>query len=336
MKPFQLLVIFSASPILYARAEVWPAGTPPTPFDTLNGNPFQVLLGPPSWYTSGLASDARGEFSLQHSLSNSRRENEAGTEIAAFDSETGVTTFSARIKLPGALESYLNIPWITQSAGQLDSMIYNWHEWFGLPQGKRTRDTNDQFQLRYWEDEQSILASTEPSRALGDTRLGLVLPLDGSGFNGVVQSELRLPTGSAEELSGTGALGVSLGLGAHTSNDWLGSGALWYGGLGLSWNELGDTPLAYRQKSFMVSGRGGAQWQWFPACLFKIQLDSNSPAYDSDLKELGGVPLQLTAGLTFGLAENWWGDFTVTEDLNPGASSDFTTAFRVKYLWNRN
>ncbi|MBK8970233.1 MAG: DUF3187 family protein [Hahellaceae bacterium] len=336
LKPSLLLAAFTGclGSSVYARS--WHTNSSPTPFDAHNGNPFVVLTAPPSWLSSGLPEQVHADVSLQHALSNSFRENEAGDEISSFDSETGLTTLSARFRLTNTLESYIRIPWITQSAGQLDSLIYHWHDAFGLPQGRRTDETNNQFQLRYWDAGQAKVARTGPSRELGDIRLGLTMPLTSLGVDAMLQSELRLPTGDADALAGTGASGASLGLGATTQSEWLGVSTGWFGTIGLTWNDAGDGPLAYRQKAIMLSGRAGAQWQWFPTCLIKMQLDSHSSAYDSELKELGGIPLQLTAGVTFGLTEYWWGDFSLSEDLNAGASPDLTVAFRVNYLWNRN
>lgn len=312
------------------------AANPIEPFESFNGNPLLLSVSPPSWQVGALAADTAASLSIQHTLSNSYLQHEADVELTAIDGETSLTTVGLRVTLPRQLEASLLLSWVSQDAGKLDDLIHDWHDWFGLPQGGRSGQTNNQFGYSYTDGGSSPLQLSAPVSALGDTRVGLSQTLRLRDQDWLIQSEIRLPTGNAGYLAGTEGWAGSVGAGTSGETTFLGFDTVWFGAGGLTWQADGENPLGYRQQNSMASLRLGVQWQLGQAWWLKTQLDSNTPGYSSELSELGGIPLQLTSGLTIKVSPHWLTDISFAEDLNPGVSADFSLSFRVKYLWIHN
>ena len=322
------------------------ASAPPEPFENFNGNPLLLATSPPSWLVAPLEPGAF-TASLQHARSNSFREHASGQEEAEVDGELGLTTAGVRASLPHGLEASLLLAHASHGSGVMDDLIYQWHDWFGLPQGSRTAATNDRFAYSYTDSGKPPVRLTAPTSALASLRLGLNGPLQWLDRQWLLQGEIRLPTGASkdkadavedfvEEFFDAGAWAASFGAGTHGEATFLGWPLVWFGASGLTLQDGGDSALADRRKALMLSWRLGARWRLAEGWWLQTQLDGNTPAYASDLHELGGVPAQLTSGLTIKLSPRWTTDLTFSEDLNPGVSADFTAALRVKYLWSPN
>jgi len=95
-----------------------------------------------------------------------------------------------------------------------------------------------------------------------------------------------------------------------------------YGGLaGVFLGDI-DGELAAVQNNFALAGRVGIGWQAAKIIQLKLQLDAQSPLYDSDLKELGDPALQLVMGGSLTFSDDVYLDISVAEDISTSTAAD--------------
>ena len=129
-----------------------------------------------------------------------------------------------------------------------------------------------------------------------------------------------VPPGSYDE-----ALAWDLSLALSAQRDFPlgeGKGSLW-GGFGGTWLGDGDV-LEDEVEDFAANGWLGAGWAPAHWLALKLQIDSHTALYDSDLTELGDPAVILTMGGTLGFGERTALDIGIGEDLNVNASPDVT------------
>jgi hypothetical protein len=142
---------------------------------------------------------------------------------------------------------------------------------------------------------------------LGDIRLLLAWQWLASDQQAVsLQGALKAPTGDPGALTGSGGWDLSMLLSGQ-SNFTLGQGsvAVW-SGLGGSWLGHGGV-LADQAKEWVANAWLGLGWSPLAWLGLKLQLDSHSTLYRSELRELGDQALILTMGgtLAAGLRPLW-------------------------------
>src|SRR5690606_36588858 len=100
-------------------------------------------------------------------------------------------------------------PLLVTGGGMLDSMIENWHDWFGLPNGGRDQIARDQYRYQYLRGGQPPMQlPTQPQpifdiggsdAGIGDIRLGVARCGEAGGC---WRALAQLPTGDADRLLG--------------------------------------------------------------------------------------------------------------------------------------
>jgi len=60
------------------------------------------------------------------------------------------------------------LPFIANDSGSLDGLIENWHDAFDLPQGGRTRNPDNQIELLYSRNGNTIFEQNKPDSDIGD------------------------------------------------------------------------------------------------------------------------------------------------------------------------
>jgi hypothetical protein len=133
-----------------------------------------------------------------------------------MDSETLRTVLDAEYGLGSRLEVGIEVPFLMHTGGFLDPMIENWHHNFHLPTGGRDSFARNIFQMGLVSDGEEIFFSEPPGGiGLGDIVLSAgVALLHGGGTSPsvAVSGVVKLPTGSADDLRGSGSYdyGVSI------------------------------------------------------------------------------------------------------------------------------
>lgn len=291
------------------------------PFLTSDQNPFIQIYQPPPPEGARLAEPGAWRFSLQLDLANNSIQQDNATEELVLDGESYRATLAAGYGLSGGLEAGVSVPLVLHRRGALDNFIEDWHDLFGLSNSKRTKFESNQLRYSYASNVASSQV-TNPAEGIGDVRLTLAYPLTGSAHGGrdlVLRAGLKLPTGDAKKLLGSGSTDLALQLAAvdaGTLADWK---ATLFGSVGMLRLGGGDVLDAIR-RDYIAIGTLGLARPLLGKASVKLQLDAHSSFYDSALSALGSNTVQLTVGgqielagggaIDLGLVENLFTDTT--------------------------
>lgn len=297
------------------------AGEEVQPFLTSNQNPFIQIYGVPPPAPARLLAPEQWRFALQLDLTNNSIAQDDGAEAVTLDGETYRGTLSLAYGLSAQWEAGIVIPYVMQRRGVFDHFIEQWHDTFGLSNRKRTAFTRDQLNFAYTGTSVSRQLD-EPAEGLGDIRLTLSHPLykdEAAGRSASVQAGLKLPSGDAARLLGSGGTDLSLQVSATDAallSAWK-TTLFWSAGM----LRLGEGEvLEPIRRDYVAIGALGLGRPVTERIALKLQLDAHSSFYDTGLQVLGGNTVQLTVGgeirfpgdgsLDLGLVENLFTDTT--------------------------
>ncbi len=310
------------------------------PLYTANQNPLIQLNGLPP-LEKGIVSAAgtSSSWTVLDIVSNSIAETR-GEESITLDGETYRLNFMFRHGLKQTIfgmrgvEVGIDIPYIRHSGGTLDGFIRNWHSALGLSNSERDQFRENQLRYEYSSNGTTLVRRVDSTDRIGDIRLSAAwqLSCDRSRERGcrALRASLKLPTGKADKLSGSGGFNLSL---AQTTTRTYQRYTFHYGG-GLQLNGVSDL-LNERQKDVVGFANASINYQtkryrWME---LKAQLDGHSAFYDSALKNLGGNALQINIGGTINFSKKTALDIAVTEDIITSAIPDvvFHLALRMEH-----
>ncbi|MFC1837549.1 DUF3187 family protein [Thermodesulfobacteriota bacterium] len=94
-----------------------------------------------------------------------------------------------------------------------------------------------------------------------------------------------------------------------------------------------DSAMSTIQNNFALAARVGLGWQASRRFQLKLQLDTHSPLYDSDIKEIGESGLQVVIGGSLFMSDNAYIDLSIAEDLDISTAADvaFQLALVITY-----
>ena len=217
---------------------------------------------------------------------------------------------------------------LSHRGGALDGFINDWHDAFGLPTLGRDSVANNQLQFVYTRDDRSQVNIQSSTTGLGDIIFfagKTVKPAKKVDLT--LRGQLKLPTGDADRLMGSGSTDFSLAATITRKwGTWLGSARL-----GGSYLGTGDV-LPQLQRNWVGFGTAFLGWRPFRALAFKLQLDTQTSIYrDSDIDQLTDPAFQLSIGGSIKVARSTFLDLSVTEDeINPDVSSDVSFQLRLR------
>ena len=302
-------------------------------FNTLNLNPMVQIFGLPSLTNQVLNSQGSFDIELEQQAANYHSRSSLKNESLKLDGETWRTNLTLTYGLTDDSTLSISTPYIRHSSGYMDEIIYNWHDTFGMPQGERTKETNNNIDLQYSVNGQKQVNISSPVSGIGDIRIKYSHKLPAFDRALILQSELKLPSGDVETLTGSGGTDLSVGLliddaislKAQNINMWAGTAATYLGSA--------DGALSGEQKSLVWSARAGLGWFLNKSIVLKTQLDSHSSVYNSDTIELGEPPLMLTIGGDYYFSPNHRLELSAVEDIVTEASPDitFSAKFSAKF-----
>ena len=309
--------------ILGTTCVVLPAwGVELTPFSVRNLSPPALTKGLPVAESVRLNQPGQTSARLGFDISSIASDNHRDDELIVLDGETYVATLGLRYGLAEHLQVGFDLPWIWQSKGFLDNFIENYHDFFGLPNGDRNNMSNNQINFLYTSSDGDDFLLDHETNSIGDVRLLAAWQwLDTEQTAASLQASIKAPTGDSDKFTGSGGWDISLALSAQRDFPLEKGGASLWGGLGGSWLSDGDV-LQDRVENWAASGWLGAGWSPLDWLGLKLQLDSHSALYDSDLKEIGNAALIITMGGTLGLGEATVLNIGVGEDLATSTSPD--------------
>jgi hypothetical protein len=289
------------------------------PLPTRNQHVLTAMFGLPAPLPARLPRPRRGNAALTSNWGNFASKEVDGPSSATLDGET----IDLRVRVDHAFAPrwawHAELAWRDLSGGSLDSLVDNWHDLFNLGGGSRNRLPQDELLIEHVVDDVTRLRLDEDGSGIADVPVSVGYQV-GESVQGATTAWLtvKLPTGDAERLGGSGAVDVAMTVSA--TREITGSWQL-FGQATLAWLGEGDV-LPQEQQDYAGSVIAGVSWRVTPAIDLTGQLEANTAVFDTGTN-LDGDAVVLTLGGAFRTAGGWRFDLGFSEDLQTKASPDF-------------
>lgn len=309
-----------------------------TPFYTFNQSPLVQIFGLPAIDNGTVTAPGRLAAVLALDMASNFGIDENSTESIVLDGETFRTTLAVRYGLARGVEVGLDIPFVAESGGFMDSMVAGFHDAFSLSQSGRDTTSKNRLLYRYSRDGREQFAIDRSNGGLGDVRLSAAVQIhhdDESPDSGVsLRAAVKFPTGESGTLHGSGSTDLALWIAGSDSYE-VGVGEIGlFGGIGGMILSRGQVlPDLQRQMvGFASIGLGWSPIDWFA---IKSQFYAHTPFYrHSSLHELGVTTLQLILGTTFAFTEKTSLDIGISEDIiTVSTSPDIVFHFALRTIF---
>lgn len=294
-----------------------------TPFRTGNQSPLVQIYGIPRDTGADIIPPGSFLINLNQDTSSNYTVNSSNNEQITVDGETSRTVFAVRYGLAQNWEVGVEIPYIKQDGGFLDSFIIDWHDTFGLTQGGRTTVPNNRLNYSYIKDGVQKLNLSQSASGIGDVSLTggfrlYDLTVSKRHDRLAIKAAIKFPTGDSASLLGSGSTDLSLQLCGSMLRGTVGM----FGSVGALAMTRGDV-LRDQHNSFVGIGTFGLGWQPVSWAVFKTQLSGNTPFYrNSSLVEVSHNSMILNIGGTLKFPGDFMLDIGVTEDLEVATAPD--------------
>lgn len=300
------------------------------PFATSNRNPLVQVYGLPVARSAELVAEGQMASGLALEAANSFSLDQKQGEQIVLDGETHRLQLSLRRGVAAGWELGVELPYLSHEGGGLDGFIDDWHSTFGLPDGDRPDYPSDRLHYSYSKDGTRQVDISRSVDGVGDISLTAAHDLASSAARSwALRAAVKLPTGDADDLTGSGSTDLSLAL--HlTESHWRAShGVVMHGSVGVLRMEGGDVLEGLRE-DWVLYGSATLAWLATANTSLKLQLDAHSAFYDSALTELGSDSAQLTLGGSVKLGEEWLLDLSVIEDIAVDTAPDVVFLIGVR------
>ena len=295
------------------------------PFFDPDGGPLTGLFGWPVSTEGGrLVPDGRTDRQVHVTLASHSVMETTGDQSLVLDGETTRLWLDWRHGVSDRLEVGVLLPWVWHESGSLDSLIGNWHDLFGLPQGNRPGQPEDRLLFRYRRGGSDLARLDRNTNGPGDLRIhaGWALRADG-GSRLAVRVGLKLATGDSDELLGSGGTDFSIGLAGDVDAPW--NVASLSGFWRISAIRLGETDLlpAY-SRSLAGQLSAGFEYRFTQGFALGMQSTLRSAPFDVAVDPLGEWAMSLSAGARFRLPGDWRLSLGFNEDVKVESVPDIT------------
>ena len=327
-RPMMIMLLIAAA-VLYQAPPLCAADMEITPFRTANRAPLAQLFGIPSETSADVLPRFRCAVALTQDVASNYTTHATSREQLLFDGESYRWGVTARCGVTDTIEAGVEVPLLLHGGGFLDGFIVGWHNFFGLPQGGRDTAPRNQLQYSYRRDGVQKLTMDRSGGGIGDISLLAALKLydvkeadDHSSL--ALRGQLKLPTGDAGRLQGSGSTDISLNLcgSINRQSEWGSLGV--FGSLGGMAMTRGSV-LADQQNNLAGIATAGIGWGPASWISFKLQLNGTTPLYhDSSLAELSSNSLMLVIGGALKLPGDYLVDIGVSEDVAVATAPDVT------------
>jgi hypothetical protein len=298
------------------------------PFIVRNQHPIVALHGLPSPLPARLPAPGTGRMTALMNWASFATTEARGANRYTLDGEV----IEARVTFDRALGERFalhgELAWRSLSEGSLDGSIEQFHDALGLPNGSRHKLPEDQLLLEYRVGNTVSFRVERDAAGVTDLPLALGYQLRSSPTSALAAwISVKLPTGSADDLTGSGATDVALSLAGERR---LGERWQWFGQANVAWLGQGDL-LPALQEDLAWSLLGGTSWHAWRGLDFTAQLEANSAVLDSRFDDFDGGALVLTLGGSYRTDGGWHFDLGVSEDIQSDASPDVVFNVAVRH-----
>jgi len=295
-------------------------------------SPLTVVFGFPD-STEGATTRPAGQHGLSLTLASASHNVEAtgGDERLAFDGETSRVAVAWRYGASDRLEFGTEVSYLWHHSGNLDSLIDEWHDVFGLPDGPRDRREQDRLDFSYLDDQGNSVKLQRNTHGLGDVRLSAGWQLPGSpAHRQVLRLSVKLPSGDAGRLLGSGGTDLSLGLAGEVAS--IRHSSRLGGYYRADVTRLGRPEFLTGRYNPLVGQVTGGLSYGVGTIDLKVQARVRSALYESAIRNLGGVSVYLAFGAEFRLSRGCALALSVGEDVRPDTAPDVTFQVALRYV----
>lgn len=300
------------------------------PLPTYNQNPFTQIHGFPAFDAPRLLGPGERQVRVSFEAASYFFVEQRGAEALTLDGETHRSAITVKSGTSDG-EWGIEIPYLSHSGGFLDSFIEGWHETFGLPDGGREAAPRDLLRYIYARNGAELIRITDRTGGIGDVRLlaGWALPA-GDAIDASLRAMLKLPTGDAEQLHGSGAADLAAWINAGCSAAACAGAWRWNVTAGALALGRGDV-LPEQQRRFAVFAGAGAGWRAWTQIVLKAELRAHSALYRAtDLAPLGKSAAQLILGGTWNVHKSTALDIAVSEDIRVETAPDVSVLVSLR------
>ena len=312
-----LLAIF-ISYSFSSRADIYP-------FYLNNQNPFVQIFGLPKAEPAVIVNKGVYTSIATLDIVNNTVKGETENERLILDGESYRFNMAVRYGLFDDVVLGIDIPLVKHRQGRFDNFIRNWHDTFGLSNVEQKQFVPNQLNYFYQSSSNTITNIHEGESGIGDIRVSFastdlsVMPwLTGPA---IIRAFLKIPTGKASELLGSGAFDAAFDVTMQDVNTLRQYHSGLAGSMGVL--VLGKSDyFADIQRSLVLFASSTIDWDYWKPLVFKAQLDVHTSFYKSGIEHLGGDSLQLTVGGAINVTKNMHFDIGVTENLVTDSTPD--------------
>lgn len=295
------------------------------PFAVSNTNPFIIIHGLPVMEEASLLKPGSSRFQFQFDFTNNSIASESARESVTLDGETYRARLIWKRGLGNGWQIGAELPLISHQNGVMDNLIEGWHDLFGLSNRDRDPGPKNRLHYSYERDGTTLSEMSSGTNGVGDLRLIASKQLGDPRTDRVLalHAGLKLPTGDADKLMGSGATDLALWVSGAMPNLWRAQRLGGYAQLGILAMDEADI-LNEVQRDLVWFAGFGLHWGGLDGVIVKCQIDLNDAFYDSDLAQLGRHSSLLTLGGTIPLDDGQSAvDLAIGENLATDATPDF-------------
>ncbi|MFK7892468.1 MAG: DUF3187 family protein [Granulosicoccus sp.] len=271
------------------------------------------------------------QISLEHA--NQFSGDRQGSERLLLDGETSELVIRYRRRLDSCWQLEAHLPFISHSTGLFDRAIHEWHEFFGFPDADRDMVGYEQISYSYVNGSEAAPQVSAPQSGVGDVQLAVqrsmncLQRLASANNHSILRFGLKLPTGNAKELRGSGQTDVFADI---QSPVWR-INERWSWGASIGMLVMGDSEELISQRPVAAYSTFGLNWQFLPDLSVIAQLHLSSPFYASKLSALGGGTVSLITGGRYELSPSQSLEISISEDIKVDSAPDISARLAWVY-----
>ena len=301
-------------------------------FPVRTHNPFLQIYGLPAFQGASVLDAGAAAWQLTLDVANHADASSNGAESITLDGESYFAILSYRRGIRDWLELGIDVPVVAHTDGFLDPLIESWHDLWGMSNANRTGPDNE-LSFLYERSGMEPFVLDDGSAGIGDVRVTAAVPLRlerlSPASTMALKAGLKLPTGDAEKLHGSGAADLSL--------------AVYYSTLapfGLERLDIsahagvlftGDSDLfAPIQETTVPFGGAAADWRFSDRLRAVAAVYAQGEYVESALDELG-TSLQLIVGGDYRFSGGLLLSFGIVEELFSDATVDFAFQLSLRH-----
>lgn len=332
IRQFALVLVSLA--LLYSGAlQAQPPASPARAFAFFDQNPVVQIYGLPRAHGYGVLNAGHQRWRFYLSQSSHFVQQHSGAESLLFD---GATTRAAVVYARGLADGWqvrATLPLVRHSGGFADGLIIDFHRTFGFDARGRQHVPDGRQRYYYSRNGETRLLVEDSPSGVGDIRLALKkrLPI-GHDWGMSVAAQLKLPTGQADRLTGSGgtdlALWVVVGNRSTSPSPWR-----FLTGLGVLATSDGDVLPNMRRN---VAGFGWLVlgYELTPEFVVRGQFYLHTALYKNTAMEaLNGLAVQGAFGFAWQLSRRSTLSFAFIEDFNAGVTPDVALNMGITYRY---